>query len=126
MIRVLVAEDIRILRGQPVERAHAAGARRRRRSRCSPPPGPPEPKATSPNGLGFHVPVGRVIAVGRSARLPPAELAVTSGQAVAEGVDSTLGARVMPWALRSAAIISRRMAFLILVPDMGQSVTNRT
>ena len=42
------------------------------------------------------------------------------------GVDSTLGARVMPWALRSAAIISRRMAFLILVPDMGHWVTNRT
>jgi hypothetical protein len=35
-------------------------------------------------------------------------------------------ARVMPLSFRSAAIISRRIAFLILVPDMGHSVTNRT
>src|SRR5690348_7020579 len=40
--------------------------------------------------------------------------------------DSIFGAWVMPFSLRSAAIISRRMAFLILVPDIGHSATNRT
>jgi hypothetical protein len=36
-----------------------------------------------------------------------------------------LGARVVPFSFRSAAIISRGMAFLILVPDLGHSVTKR-
>jgi hypothetical protein len=33
---------------------------------------------------------------------------------------------VIPFSFRSAAIISRRMTFFILVPDMGHSVTKRT